>query len=138
MNDIPNFLQEKGLKKTTLRVSILEVFFEKKEPLTIVELEHFLAVKNVSANQTSLYRQIETLTEHNVLQSVMLKNSTAHYELQTHHHHHFICDSCDGIECIDDNVLESCIHSLERRLIGKGMSISSHQFSFHGQCKKCS
>lgn len=137
MNDISVFLQEKNLKKTPLRVSIIEIFSAAQEPLTIAQLEKQIQQKGISANQTSLYRQIETLVEKNIVQSLVLKNSTAHYELQKHHHHHFICERCESIECVDDENLEKYIHSFENKLKQRGISISSHQFSFHGKCTSC-
>ena len=102
-----------------------------------MDLEKNLEEKNIFANQTSVYRQVETLTENNILQSIILKNSTGYYELQTHHHHHFICDTCEKIECVEDEALETQIHFLEDKLVQKGMQIDSHQFSFHGKCKQC-
>ncbi len=137
MNTIELFLREKKLKKTPLRVAILEVFSEKKEPITILDLQKKLHQKNFFPNQTSLYRQIETLVESSVLHSVMLKNSTAYYELQAHHHHHFICEKCNAIECIEDKSLENQVHILEKKLKNQGLQISSHQFSFHGKCRLC-
>lgn len=137
MNTITEFLREKKLKKTPLRVAILEIFLEKKEPITIADLGKFLEKKKFFPNQTSLYRQIESLTEKEILQSLILKNSIAHYELQNHHHHHFVCNTCEKIECVDDETLENEIHTLETKLKKKGMHISSHQFSFHGECQSC-
>ncbi|HIQ57037.1 TPA: transcriptional repressor [Candidatus Gracilibacteria bacterium] len=137
MKNISEFLREKKLKKTPLRVAILEIFSSIQKPITISYLEKILHQHQFSPNQTSLYRQIETLVQHNIVQSIILKNSTAYYELQAHHHHHFICEKCHIITCLDTQDLEQTLHSVEKKLIEQGMSISSHQVSFHGKCKTC-
>lgn len=137
MKKIEKILQEKGLKKTPLRLAILEVFLEQKKPISIGILEALLLEKKISPNQTSLYRQIESLSESKILQPIVLKNSATHYELQTSHHHHFVCNTCDKIECVEDPELDAQINLLQEKLQEKGIDISSHQFSFNGTCSGC-
>jgi Fur family zinc uptake transcriptional regulator len=137
MKNIAELLQEKKLKKTPLRIALLEIFEAKKQPLTIADMERLLGENNFSPNQTSLYRQVETLSTANILQMVALKNGVTHYELQTHHHHHFICEECESTKCIDDENLETHIHTLEKKLETMGIRVSSHQFSLRGKCPKC-
>jgi Fur family ferric uptake transcriptional regulator len=137
MEDIQKILREKKLKKTPLRLAIIEVFLDIKSPITISALEKNLCKKNIFPNQTSLYRQIDTLIQSNILESIIIKNSIAYYEIKNFHHHHFLCKICEKIECIKDENLEIYIDSLERELNSKGYQMSSHQFSFYGKCKKC-
>lgn len=137
MKNITEILREKKLKKTPLRVAIVKIFASIQKPISIASLEKLLHQHQFSPNQTSLYRQIETLVQHNIIQSIILKNSTAYYELQAHHHHHFICEKCHIITCLDTEYLEKMLHALEKKLTTQGMSISSHQLSFHGKCKLC-
>ena len=137
MKNILEFLREKNLKKTPLRVAILEIFSSIEKPITISTLEKTLHQYPFSSNQTSIYRQIETLVQHNIIQSIILKNSTAYYELQKYHHHHFICEECQDITCLHADELENSIHLVEKKLMNQGVSISSHQVSFHGKCKPC-
>lgn len=137
MDNFEEILRHKNLKKTSLRLALLEVFSSQHEPITIGQIEKLLLKKNISQNATSLYRQMEVLVASGIVQSVVLKNSTAYFELQEQHHHHFVCDACQKIECISDDDLEKQIVQLEKKLIQKGFVVSSHQFSFHGKCTQC-
>lgn len=138
MNIQNSLLQERGLRNTPLRRAILEIFSQKRIPLTIPELTEFLAQRSLQPNKTSLYRQVETLLQKNILEEVPLTTGIKHYELSDHHHHHFVCESCADITCISDERLEKDIHSLMKKLAEKGLAITNHQFSLSGLCAQCS
>lgn len=137
MEKFSELLRQKKLKKTPLRVAILEIFFAQTEPITIVQLEKILAEQNFLQNNTSLYRQMESLTASKIIQSVMLKNSVAHFELQKSHHYHFMCEKCQKIACIEDEDLENEIHKMKKKLSMQGFLVYSHQFSVYGKCQTC-
>lgn len=137
MKNFSETLRQKHLKNTPLRVAILEVLSTASSPLSIAHIEGKLQEKNISYNLTSLYRQMESLVIFGLVQSIILSNSVAHFEMQVHHHHHFVCDGCSAILCLEDAEFEDSIHQLEKKLKVKGFSITSHQFSFHGKCHQC-
>lgn len=137
MNDRDALFREKKLKKTPLRLAILEVFSGKTEPITIAELQEELKKLDFFPNITSLYRQIETLGKAEILETVMLKSDVAHYEIQQEHHHHFLCTKCERITCVHNGSLEKEIHAFEEKLNQSGIQIAAHHFSFSGRCQKC-
>lgn len=137
MKNIFELLREKELKKTPLRIALLQIFSAEKSPFSVAEIEKKLAKKKLFPNKTSLYRQMETLEEKNILSKTIFTNGVAHYEMHADHHHHFQCDGCQKIECIHDRDIEDAIHALEHELQKKGLSHLSHHFSLSGMCKNC-
>lgn len=105
--------------------------------MTIGDLQNALLQKNIPANPTTVYRQVETLLRENRIQKVILQEGVLHYEWQEHHHHHFVCQQCKKVMCIADDVLETAMEQLSLRLHQKGLYVSTHHFSLEGKCQSC-
>lgn len=126
------------MRQTKLTKILLEVLSTASQPLSIPEIKSELLTNfDQKPNKTTLYRQFQKLVESNQVEEVLLTNSVTHYELKKDHHHHFICNECDTIQCLQDKNLEKEIHKLEHILENQGMKIQQHQFSFSGNCQKC-
>lgn len=138
MNSLHTLLQEKKLKKTPLRLVLLDVFASATTPLSISEIEEKGQEKNIFPNQTSLYRQMETLTAAGIIEEVQTTSGKSFYEIKKHHHHHFFCEQCQHIECLHDEAFEQAISLLEKKMKTSGKKISGHHFSLKGICQNCS
>lgn len=126
------------MRNTALVTKVLECFKAAKKPLSVPELQTLLAQVGCAPNKTTLYRMLEKLVAQEQIETLLLDPKVTYYEIKAgHHHHHFRCDSCDTIACIDDPALESQIHHLEAKLEAQGLSISNHHFSFSGKCQAC-
>ena len=110
---------------------------ENHKPLSVPELQSLLEAQELKPNKTTLYRMLEKLQESGTVEALLLDPKVIYYELKTHHHHHFRCDSCEAIKCISDPELESQIHQLEHKLKTKGLKINAHHFSLSGTCSTC-
>ena len=137
MNNASSKELTKKLRLTPVRKAILNILEEKKMPLTISEIQEFLKIKQLSPNKTTLYRQMETLIEYCIVESLSLKNSVVHYEKKTSHHHHFICNSCEDILCIENKNFEESAKNFKKSLQKNGFLVQGHNFSLEGKCKKC-
>lgn len=135
--NLSEFLHQKGLRVTPLRMSLLESLKNADGPKTVTEMKKDLNKNGFQPNKTTLYRQIESLIHAGLVQEVQLKTGIQHYEMQVEHHHHFVCQKCDEIECIEDEPLENAIHSLEDQMKKRGMTVYEHNFSFTGICNQC-
>ena len=67
-----------------------------------------------------------------------LKDSCCRYEIvnsdETHMHHHLICNTCNEVIEVQDDLLED----LEESIYSKyGFEVLDHSVKFYGQCKKC-
>lgn len=126
------------MRVTKLTQALMDILQSANQPLSVPEIQAQLKEhKSLTPNKTTLYRQFQKLTEANQVEEILLTNSVTHYELKKNHHHHFICNECDTIECLEDKNLETEIHKLEHLLESQGMQINQHQFSFSGSCQKC-
>lgn len=138
MKDIQKVLRTNNLRMTPIRKKLIEILKRSDKPLTAPELLIELSEEGFEPNKTTLYRQLDTLINISVVQSVHLYSGVTHYELQTHHHHHFICKKCAKVECIEDEKLENAIDELENTMRNKrGNVIHSHELYLTGLCGTC-
>ena len=79
------------MRKTKLHKLIIEIFEQSDRPISIPEILSMLEKVGVSANKTTVYRQIEGLLRERIVEEVLLDSGTAFYELVSDHHHHFRC-----------------------------------------------
>ncbi len=85
---------------------------------------------------TTIYRSLESLVEHGLVQAVELGDGEKRFELITpgEHHHHLICQSCrDSVhldQCLIDD-LQSAIQSKYQ------FEVQGHILEIFGLCKKC-
>lgn len=125
------------MRQTPLLKTVLKLLEKAHKPLSVPELMDLLVGQDQTPNKTTLYRMLDKLVEEGLVESLLLDPKVTHYELKTHHHHHFRCQSCDTIKCIDDPELESQIQTLEQKLKHKGFDIDEHRFSLSGKCNTC-
>lgn len=124
------------LRKTNLTEDILRILQDADTPLTVSHIRDLLESEGKSPNKTTVYRQLENMESQGVIYALMLQPNLLHYELSGDHHHHFVCDSCDMVECVHDDKLESAIHHLEKDL-GDHRTIVQHHFHVSGVCQDC-
>lgn len=137
LNEIHQALSERGCRRTALRTAILEILFERAEPLSVLDLQDQLSHRSHFPNKTTVYRQLETLIEHDVVDAVLVDPKSQHYELKKHHHHHFVCESCSEVLDVDSEEIESAFHRFESQLSKRGFSIQKHELTFFGECAAC-
>lgn len=126
------------MKQTPLLEQVLHIFSQTNGPVSVPELQIKLAEKKVKPNKTTLYRMLEKLSNEKKIEQLLIDPKVTYYELKTHHHHHFTCQQCESIQCLEDIEIEKNIHQLEAELKKKGLLVRNHQFSLSGLCKNCS
>lgn len=85
----------------------------------------------------SVYRVLETLAEHDLVQRVDLGDGVARYEQALpdgEHHHHLVCDTCGRIEPFSDPGLERALAKTADRV---GYAMGAHEVVLHGACGDC-
>jgi Fur family transcriptional regulator, ferric uptake regulator len=85
----------------------------------------------------SVYRALETLQSHGLVQRLDVGHAEALYEPVKpggEHHHHVVCDECDRIVPFEDPALERAITQLSRRV---EFEIGGHDVVLHGRCEEC-
>ncbi|HIP49951.1 MAG TPA: hypothetical protein EYG99_00695 [Candidatus Pacebacteria bacterium] len=137
VKDIYAQLQDKNIRLTSLRKEIIRVFSLSNKPLTILQVNILLNKKKCFPHKTSLYRHIEQFVDNDVIQIVQLRDGVIYYELQSQHHHHFVCQNCDCVLCLDDVHVAALMSTVITSLEKNGLIINEHRLSFIGLCKKC-
>lgn len=129
-------LKSKGFKLTTNRQIIVQVLVSHIDVLLTAEeiLGHVLE-QTEKINRSTIYRNIETLLELNLLYRSINKDGVARYKIicSPHHHHHLICDICGKI-AIYDVCNESAFNSFAN---SKGFILTGHKLELHGICETC-
>lgn len=109
--------QKAGLKRSSQRDLILEVFLDTKGHFSSEELYRLVKRKDSSIGFTTVYRTLKLLTESGLAQQVNFGDGRTRYErnYQGRHHDHLICVECgtliefysEAIENMQDRIADS-------------------------------
>lgn len=130
-------LREKGLKLTRQRAAIMDVFSGNCELKTAGEIARYLKEQGYGVNRSTVYRNLELLTQEGILRKVALEDGVMRYETATHPggcQHHLVCTSCgQAIEFHDCDlaVLEQKLAEQTHYLIER------HRLEVYGLCPGC-
>jgi Fur family transcriptional regulator, ferric uptake regulator len=130
-------LTQAGLKRGGARERVIELLADQPCALSAVEIEDELRAKGRPTGRASIYRVLELLVEHGLVERVSVGDGQTRFEpvqLGGHHHHHLVCDRCGRLEAFDDPGLERAIDRLSVRL---GARIDSHDVLLRGACRSC-
>ncbi len=118
--NIENLIKNKNLKLTNARVEILEKLAHATKPLSYDELKN-----SISMDKATFYRNIVKFEESMIINSLESTDKKRYFEITGSQHPHFICTTCDKIECIKE--------SLEINLSGYIVE----NIILKGRCKEC-
>jgi Fur family ferric uptake transcriptional regulator len=130
-------LSQAGLKRGGARERVIDLLASKPCALSAVEIDDELRAAGRPTGRASIYRVLELLAEHGLVERVEVGDGQARFE-RSHpsgeHHHHLVCDRCGTLVAFDDPGLERAIDRLSDRL---GVRIVSHDVLLHGACQRC-
>jgi Fur family ferric uptake transcriptional regulator len=128
-------LSRAGLKRGDARERVIELLAGQPCALTAVEIEEELKARGRTTARASIYRTLEVLAEHGLVERVEVGDGQARFERTgEHHHHHLVCERCGRLVAFDDPGLESAIDGLSDRL---GVRVSGHDVLLRGACERC-
>lgn len=130
-------IRKSGLRRTSQRDLILEIFLRTEEHLTSEDLYWLVQKEDPSVGHTTVYRTLKLLTEAGLAREVRFGDNKTYYEhhYDHEHHDHLICTSCgkvveffsQQIEELQDNIAEQ-----------HGFKLSHHSLRMWGICEACS
>ena len=125
-----------GLKNTKQRKAILSVLAQSNEPLTAEDIYIRLKVVHEDVSLSTVYRALELLCEHDVLQSVTLSgdNRMAYVMEGSEHHHYIVCSQCKRMLPISHCPLETFEKALSEET---GFILQGHRLDLYGLCPQC-
>lgn len=129
-------LKASGERMTVARREIIRAFTRSSSPLSAVAILETLKNKEISANKTTVYRELKFLAKKNILRAIQFDERNRRYELAPEEHrHHLICTTCKRI---DDVVLNHDLDEVEQRVKDqKKFKVERHALEFYGVCEMC-
>jgi Fur family ferric uptake transcriptional regulator len=130
-------LREAGYHKGAARDEVIELLARQDCALSALEIEDALRSGGRGVGRASIYRVLELLQEHGLVNRLELGDGIARYELVDpagEHHHHLVCDECGKLVPFHDRDLERSIERLSQRL---GFRTDDHEVVLRGSCDRC-
>lgn len=140
LDDFYQKMKENNYKVTNQRKSILKAFLENKDKhLTVDEVHEYVIETNPEIGLATLYRNVQLLSELNILNKLKLNDGFTRYELilnkEDHkHHHHMVCNNCQGIIEVKEDLMETIEKALEEHY---GFLVKDRQANYFGLCESC-
>ncbi len=129
-------LKGKGYRLTGQRRLIIGFFNENPGHYTARDIFGFLKDKADGIDFSTIYRNLELLTDLGIISKLQIESGVSHYELCGQgHHHHIICKGCG-----EAREIELCPYKAigEEQLETMGFVVTDHKFEIYGYCSKCS
>jgi Fur family ferric uptake transcriptional regulator len=127
-----------GLIRGGARERVIALLATQPCALTAVEIEDELRASGRATGRASVYRVLELLVEHGLVERVELGDGHARFEPLhpggAHHHHHLVCERCGTLVAFDDPGLERAIAEVSKRL---GVRVEHHDVLLRGACGRC-
>ena len=129
-------IQKKGLKRTTQREVILDVFLKTEEHLSSEDLYRLVQKEDPTIGQTTVYRTLKLLTEAGLAREVRFGDGRTHYEhnYKHQHHDHMICSECGKIIEFFSAELEALQDAMAAK---HGFEVTHHLLRIIGLCAEC-
>jgi Fur family ferric uptake transcriptional regulator len=131
-------LHNAGLRRTPVRIGVLDLLSKSDVPLGVPEMleklpEHTDAV--------TVYRTLNTFTRKKLVHRVRGEDQTWRYALSgtvpspQHQHPHFVCQDCGKVECLHNSqVTDRVVKSLN---VDPKYTVGYAEVVLHGLCPKC-
>lgn len=132
MENIRNFLRNKGINPSIQRIKILKYLREyDKEHPSADEIYNTISEEIPTLSKTTVYNTMQVLAEKGIVNTICLGEGEVRFDIVTEPHVHFRCTSCDRVFDID---FDSKVFDMKK--------INSHRVErihvyFTGTCNKC-
>ncbi len=125
----------KDFKETKVRTALLKLLKKTPAPLSISEILLKLKRENLNPNKTTIYREIEFLTNLDLVSGVDFGEGKKRYESSKEHHHHIVCVNCKKVK---DVKMEKDLELFNAKIAKQaGYKPASHSLEFFGLCANC-
>ena len=131
------FLSKRGLKVTSQRDLIFDVFFRTHSHVNVEELYALVRRQDPRVGYATVYRTLKLLVESGLASSRNFGDGHTRYERghdEAEHHDHLICISCGKIVEFKNKKIET----LQKMVATKHQfKIEKHKLEIYGYCKDC-
>jgi Fur family ferric uptake transcriptional regulator len=129
-------IQKAGLRRTTQRDLILEIFLRTEEHLSSEDLYWLVQKQDPSVGHTTVYRTLKLLAEAGLAREVRFGDGKTYYEHHYNHDHHdhLICTECGKII----EFFSAEIEALQDKMAEQyGFRLTNHSLRMWGVCEDC-
>lgn len=128
-------LREAGLRATGTRLDILRALAAASSPLNAQEV--YSALPAGSADRVTVYRTLNSFVQVGIAHRIDPGDRVWRFGLtDVGHadHAHFVCDSCGGVECLENAAIRVVIEGGSRARTAR---ITQRDVYLHGRCDRC-
>lgn len=138
-NFLKDELKKKGCKLTPQRRAIVDVIADNEgKHLTTEEIYDEVKALCPEIGLATVYRTVTLLEEMGIVSRLDLNDGCSRYEIthqdEVHRHHHLICNKCNKVLEVQDDLLEELEEGIEKEYKFK---ILDHSVKFYGICEEC-
>ena len=129
-------LQRAGLRRTSQRDLILEMFLRTEEHLTSEDLYRLVQREDPTVGHTTVYRTLKLLTEAGLAREVRFGDNKTYYEHHYNHQHHdhMICTGCGKVIEFYSPEIEALQDQMADNF---GFRPTHHSLRLWGVCSEC-
>lgn len=131
-------LKREGLKRTTQRDLILDVFLDTEGHVSSEDLYSIVKAKDPSVGSTTVYRTLKLLKECGLARELEFHDGRTLYEHEYKHthHDHLICTECGALIEFYSEEIEQLQDEIVRRYHFKPLRHSHRIFGICAECQK--
>lgn len=129
-------IQKSGLRRTSQRDLILEIFLRTEEHLTSEDLYWLVQKEDSSIGHTTVYRTLKLLIEAGLAREVRFGDGKTYYEhhYDHDHHDHMICTECGKVI----EFFSARIEEMQDKMADKYSFLPTHHsLRIWGICEDC-
>ncbi len=133
---LSHYLAGQGLKSTSQRDAILNVFVSAGRHVSAEELYGRVKKTHPGIGSATVYRTLKLLADAGLAEERRFEDGFTRYEYRATkgHHDHLICTRCGTIIEFENSRIEELQIDVARR---KGFQVQSHKLEIYGLCGSC-
>ena len=132
MFNVKKILEEKGVKPSHQRITIMKFLLENKIHPT-AEIIYENVIKELpTLSRTTVYNTLKLFEANGLIQVINTGDPELHYDITIDLHAHFKCIECNEIYDVEINDKEFL-----KNISKNGFNILDTQVYFRGICRKC-
>src|SRR3712207_2427804 len=131
---IDQALRDVGLRPTRQRTSVLESLRDRPDAVTAQDLHAELRRAGQSIGLTTVYRTLTSLADAGLLDVFTRDGEQAFRRCGGTHHHHLVCETCNKVEELSADEVETWVHQAADR---HGWQVTGHRADIFGICSDC-
>lgn len=132
-----DLLHRAGLSVTEHRLRILKTIGNAAHPLSVREI-HTIVDRNRSINRVTVYRILDNLVDHDLVQRISSSGRSFFYGLAPNAMHsphpHFYCRTCGRMNCLAPETIDMDMQGFKKKFGGK---IQNIEVRIDGVCRQC-